>query len=140
MAITRITQLVLDSRGDPVVLPQASRERYSAVLAPLSESVEMISGRLVQELRGSVWQVSYKYNYFSPDMKDRVIAACRKGRRGPIWCDFLPPESGGELLSSRFWVMDYTEPKFYWSRDVRGAPVPFWGGYALKLREVRPSD
>lgn len=140
MAIARMTQLILDSRGNPVVLPEASRERYSAALAPLSEDVEMISGRLVRELRGNVWQIAYEYNYFKQAMKDRVIAVCRKGMREPIWCDFLPPESGGELMSSRFWVMDFEEPKFYWSRDVRGTPTPFWGGFSLTLREVKPND
>lgn len=135
-----MTQLILNSRADPVILPEASRERYSAAPVPLSEDVEMISGRLVRELRGDVWQIAYEYNYFKQAMKDRVIAVCRKGMREPIWCDFLPPESGGALLSSLFWVMSFNEPKFYWSRDVRGTPVPFWGGFSLTLREVKPND
>ena len=46
-----MTQLILNSREDPVILPEASRERYSAAPVPLSEEVEMISGRLVRELR-----------------------------------------------------------------------------------------
>ena len=135
-----MTQLILNSREDPVILPEASRERYSAAPVPLSEEVEMISGRLVRELRGTVWQVAYEYNYFKQAMKDRVLAASRKGRREPIWCDFLPPESEGELLSSRFWVMTFQEPKFYWSRGVNGVSVPYWGGFSLTLREVKPND
>lgn len=141
MAIGRMTQLILDSRGpDPVIMPEASRGRYSAAPAPLSEDVEMVPGRLTKELRGDVWQVAYEYNYFKQKMKDRVIAACRKGMREPIWCDFLPPESSGELLSSLFWVMSFEEPKFQWSHTVGGTPVPFWGGFSLTLREVEPSD
>ena len=94
----------------------------------------------MRELRGTVWQVAYEYNYFKQAMKDRVLAASRKGLREPIWCDFLPPESEGELLSSRFWVMTFQEPKFYWSRGVNGVSVPYWGGFSLTLREVKPND
>ena len=65
-----MTQLILNSREDPVILPEASRERYSAAPVPLSEEVEMISGRLVRELRGSVWNISYQYGYFNESMKD----------------------------------------------------------------------
>lgn len=140
MAIGRMTQLILNSRADPVILPQVSRERYSAAPEALLENKEMISGRMTKELRGDVWRVSYEYDYFKQAMKDRVIAACRKGMREPFWCDFLPPESSGALLSAFFWVMSFNEPKFYWSRDVRGVSTPFWGGFSLTLREVKPND
>lgn len=135
-----MTQLILDTAGDAVVLPECQEQQYTASLVPLSEDVEMVTGRLVRELRGNVWQITYQYGYFRDEMKKRVIAACRKGLGTPIRCSFLPPESDGELLSSIFWVMTFNEPKFFWSRYVNGTPVPMWGDFSLTLREVEPSD
>ena len=135
-----MTQLILDTAGNAVVLPECQKQLYTASFTPLSEDVEMISGRLVREHRGHVWQITYQYGYFTDEMKNRVIKACRKGQIEPIRCDFLPPESDGTLSSSIFWVMTFNDPKFFWSRDVNGTPVPMWGDFSLTLREVKPSD
>ena len=135
-----MTQLILDTGGLNVALPESRHENYFAALTPLSDEVEMISGRLVRELRGEVWQISYQYGYFREAMKNRVLAACRKGRREPINCAFLPPESVGELRQGRFWVLSFDEPKFFWSRPAGGRREPLWGGFALTLREVKPGD
>lgn len=135
-----MTQLILDTSGTPVVLPECQKQQYTAVPVMLSEDVEMISGRLVRELRGHVWQITYQYGYFRDEMKNQVIATCRKGVGTPIRCDFLPPESDGKLLSAIFWVMSFSEPKFFWSRDVNETPVPMWGDFSLTLREVKPHD
>lgn len=135
-----MTQLILDTAGAAVILPECREQLYTAAFVPLSEDVEMISGRLVRELRGHVWQITYQYGYFTDSMKNRVITACRKGLAEPIRCDFLPPESDGTLSSSIFWVMTFNEPKFFWSRNVNGTPVPTWGDFSLTLREVKPSD
>lgn len=135
-----MTQLILDTGGESLILPESRKGGYRAELAPLSEDVEMISGRLVRELRGNVWKIAYEYGYFRDEMKNRVIAVCRKGRRTPIRCSFLPPESDGALQSSLFWVMTFTEPKFFWGRRGQGAAVPLWGDFSLTLREVKPGD
>ncbi len=139
--MSRMTQLILDIEGSAVSLPESRKGGYAAELAPLSVDVEMVTGRVVRELRGEVWKIEYQYGYFTPEMKDRVIAACRKGRREPIKCEFLPPESAGPRLVSRFWVMEFKHPKFFWSRpDSLGRPVPMWGDFSLSLREVKPGD
>ncbi len=135
-----MTQLILDTDGAGLVLPESRKGGYRAELSPLSEDVEMITGRLVKELRGDVWMISYQYGYFPDEMKNRVISVCRKGRSTPIRCSFLPPESAGALDSSLFWVMTFTEPKFFWGRNDRGARVPLWGDFSLTLREVEPRD
>lgn len=135
-----MTQLILDADGAAVVLPESRKGGYTAELTPLSEDVEMITGRLVRELRGNVWVLAYQYGYFKPEMKKRVISACEKGRRQPILCSFLTPESGGELMDSRFFVTEFTYPKFYWSKNAYGTRVPLWGDFSLTLREVRPGD
>ena len=133
-----LTQLILDVDGDNLILPESSKGGYSAQLTPLSEDVEMVTGRLVRELRGNVWVLGYEYGYFKTEMKNRVIAACEKGKRTPITCAFLTPDSDGALSRSRFWVTKFNYPKFAWGKG--NPPVPLWGEFSLTLREVEPSD
>ncbi len=133
-------QLILDTNGYSVVLPESQKDGYKAQFTPLYEDVEMITGRLVRELRGNVWAIGYQYGYFPDAMKRRVIAACEKGKREPIRCAFLKPDSDGELAQSRFWVTKFDYPKFFWSRDGNGRPIPMWGDFSLTLREVKPGD
>lgn len=135
-----LPQLILDTDGTNLILPESRKGGYTAELSPLSEDVEMVTGRLVRELRGNVWIIGYQYGYFPDEMKNRVISVCRKGQRTPITCAFLPPDSDGTLSRSLFWVTKFTYPKFYWSRDDHGKPVPLWGDFSLTLREVEPSD
>ena len=136
-----MTQLILDADGYNLVLPESRKGGYTPVFSPLSVDVEMITGRLVRELRGNVWKIDYQYGYFTEDMKNLVIAACEKGKREPITCGFLPPTSTSALNYSRFWVMDFSYPKFYWSRPKPdGTIIPLWGDFNLSLREVKPGD
>lgn len=136
-----MTQLVLDTAGLCVILPESRKDRYTAELTPLHLDVEMVSGRMVRELRGRVWEISYQYGFFVEEMKNRVIAACRKGCGEPIMCDFLPPESGGELSQGRFLVTSFSPPKFKWSKPrPDGVRVPLWADFSVSLREVKPSD
>lgn len=135
-----MTQLILDVGGENLILPETSKGKYRAYLNPGPEDVEMISRRLVRELHGDIWVAEYQYDYFKTEMKNRVISVCRKGRKQPLVCEILPPESAGERIISRFWVMTFKEPKFYWSKNAYGTRVPLWGDFSLSLREVKPSD
>lgn len=137
-----MTQLILDTEGLAVVLPESTKKRYWAERVPGATEVEMISRRLVKELRGEIWQISYQYEYFSEDLKNRVIQAVRKGQREPITCAFLPPESAGELIYSRFWVESFKYPVYMWGKRLpgNGGIVPLWADFSLVLREVKPSD
>ena len=135
-----MTQLILDVGGENLVMPESRKGGYRAYLDPGFEDVEMSNRRLVRELSGDVWNAEYQYNYFKPVMKSRVIAVCRKGQRHPLICEILPPESDGERIVSRFWVMKFTEPEFYWSKNEYGVLSPLWGKFSLTLREVEPSD
>lgn len=135
-----LTQLILDVDGYNLILPESRKGGYSAQLTPLSEDVEMVTGRLVRELRGDVWVLGYEYGYFKAEMKNRVISACEKGKRTPIRCAFLPPDSDGALSQSLFWVTKFNYPKFFWSKNAYGTRVPLWGEFSLTLREVEPSD
>lgn len=134
-----MTQLILDVGGYAIALPETQRESYVVDEEALSRDLVMIPGNMVKELRGDVWVIEYQYGYFNATDKDRVIAACKKGRREPIICTFLVPD-GNQTLTSTFFVTAYTRPRFYWSRDDKGATVPVWGGFTVSLREVDPHD
>lgn len=141
-----MTQLILDVGGYDLVLPESIKGGYLAERRPLFVDVEMVTGRMVRELRGTVWVVSYQFGFFGEEMKNNLISACEKGKRQPITCGFLPPESSGTLQYSDFFVTDFKRPKFMWSRqqtnDATGvtAPVPMWADFSVSLREVKPSD
>ncbi|MCI9366868.1 MAG: hypothetical protein HFF19_01100 [Oscillospiraceae bacterium] len=138
-----MTQLILDVDGLGVALPESRKGGYQASLDPLSVDVQMISGRMVRELRGSVWNISYQYGYFNESMKDLVIKACEKGKKQPILCSFLVQDGSGTMKQSKFFVTSFTRPKFMWSTQLIGGgetAVALWADYPLGLREVKPSD
>lgn len=135
-----MTQLILDINGPAIALPESIKGGYSAYEEDLSVHLQMIAGNMVAELSGKVWKVSYQYGYFSESQKNKVISSCRKGKREPILCSFLPPDSNS-LIVSNFFVTSLTEPKFQWSTKLSGGgdePVPLWAGFSVELREVRP--
>lgn len=138
-----MTQLILDTAGYAIALPETIKGAYSAYEDDLTVDLTMIPGNMVKEVRGSVWRISYQYGWFNDEDRARVIAACRKGRKEPIICSFLPPESE-EMITSEFFVTSFTEPKFRWSR-ISGVgdlaqTVPVWADFAVELREVDPHD
>lgn len=135
-----MVQLILDTDGTNIELPESKKGGYTAKLTTLAEYIEMISGRMVAELRGNVWEISYQYGYFTDEMKNKVISAVKKGQITPIQCGFLPPDSVAALTYSRFFVKEFTYPKFMWSRNDGGEPIPVWGDFSLTLREVEPHD
>ena len=62
---------------------------YIAELKPLSVDVEMVTGRIVRELRGNVWVLRYQYGYFTDQMRNSVLSACEKGEDRPLHvCSF----------------------------------------------------
>lgn len=136
-----MTQLILDTTGYNVQLPETHKGGYKADTEDLSVEVTMITGRIVKEIRGSVWRVSYQYGYFDDALKNDFIAACEKGRKQPITCGFLPQESTEALKYSDFFVTSFRRPKFMWSKEgAEGTPVPLWGDFYVELREVEPHD
>ena len=127
-----MTQLIIDG----VVLPESIKGGYTATLQPLSVDVEMVTGRVVRELRGNVWVITYQYGFFSDTMKNSEMPAVEKGKRHPNRCGIQTPTSTEALTYSDFLVTDFTYPKFMWSADGK----PLWADFSMELREVRPSD
>lgn len=139
-----MTQLILDTNGYNVQLPESQKKGYMAYREDLGTEVVMVSGRLIKEVRGTVWRVEYQYGYFTDEMKNAVIAACEKGKKQSITCGFLTPNSTGVLTYSKFLVTSFDYPKFMWSRlapgETESVPTPMWGDFSVELREVSPSD
>ena len=130
-----ITQLVLDVDGVNLSLPESRNGGNNVSREMQAVSVEMISGRVVRELRGSVVRVSYQYGYFNDEMKTKFLYACEKGRGTPITCGVLFPDRA-ELSYSKYWVTGIGYPKFMWSREGE----PLWADFRVELQEVEPSD
>ncbi len=130
-----MNQLIIES----IALPESKKGGYRAWRDNLGVEVEMISGRQVREIRGSVWRVAYQYGFFNDADKQRILAALEKGRRQPIDAAFLPPDSN-ELRTGSFFVTALNYPKFMWSRTTNGSPAPMWADLSFELREVKPSD
>ncbi len=139
-----MTQLILDTTGYNMILPESIKGGYVVEEQALSVEVEMITGRIVRQLRGNAWHITYQYGFFDDDTKNKLISVCRKGKEQAITCGFLPPDSSGTLLYSNFLVMAFTYPKFMWSQMLPGengdTARPLWGDFSLELREVRPHD
>ena len=131
-----MTQLVLDVEGITLELPESRRGGYCVTRTPLSEELIMASGRMVRELRGNVYEISYQYGYLEESEKNRFLQVCEKGWRQPILCRFLLPS--GDMGESRFFVTEFTWPKFMWSRGENGIPRGMWGDFRFHLREVDP--
>lgn len=138
-----MNQLILDISENPVVLPESRKNGYQVTSTPLSENVQMISGRTVREYRGSVWNINYQYGYFSTEDMNAVIAACEKGLRHSIDCSFLV-QGEEEHRTSKFIVEKYTRPIFAFARkrleNGETVEVPVWLNFSVSLREVKPHD
>ena len=135
-----MTQLILDTTGANISLPESRKGGYSCYKEDLGEEVQMITGRIVRETRGSVWRIAYQYGYFDDETRKTLMEIVERGRKTPISCSFLPQENDNTLITSNFFVMGFTRPKFMWASTRNGAPKPMWGDFAIELREVQPSD
>ena len=123
-----MTQLILNGG---IALPETSKDKYRCYPSILNQQVEMISGRLVEEVRGTVQMIEYSYDYMGNELMRAVLEVLRSGNSFPA--AYLP-DSGDQLVSSVFFFSSLTQPTFAFSR--RG--VPYWHNFAFTLREVKP--
>lgn len=114
-----------------IVLPQTSRDKYRCYEGNLSVRLEMISGRMVEEIRGRVYYAEYAYDYMGNDLMRRVLAVLRAG--GAFEAAVLPDHQD-TMISSQFICTELSQPTFAFSK--RGQP--YWHNFSFKMREVRP--
>lgn len=124
-----MVQLVIDG----ITLPETSRDKYRCWPQELGTEVEMISGRIVSELRGKVQMIHYEYDYFPAALWRQLAAVLRSGRTFPV--TYLP-DDGDELILSSFRKISLAEPSFAFSRDGEA----LWHGINFTLREANPHD
>ena len=127
-----MTQLIIDG----IAMPEVSKNKYKAEEVPLSQTVEMISGRMVIEERGKVWMSTSAYNYLY-DPEGVLLPALLNKLRGsvPFVATFLP-DNGTEMLTGTFVVTSITSP----SMSFSAGGVPYWTGLSFVLREEEPHD
>jgi len=124
-----LIQLILND----IVLPETGKSKYRCYSSELGEEIDMISGRRVREIRGTVQRIEWSYGWLKLDFGSEVLKVLRSGK--PINVSYLPDDSL-ELQTGEFWAESIDPPKFAFSVDGE----PFWHDLGFKLREVKPHD
>ena len=124
-----MTQLIING----ITLPETDYDRYKCYPSQLSVQSDMISGRRVNEIRGTVQKINYAYDYLTPTMWRQLAAVLRSGNSMTV--QYLP-DDGDSLITSTFLRESLTEPTFAFSKNG----VACWHNIAFTLREVSPHD
>ena len=124
-----MTQLILNGTR----LPQTSNDKYSSRPEQLGEQLEMISGRMVTEIRGAVQVISYSYDKLPDDTYRALLAALRS--QAAIDVVYLPDDSD-TMATGKFICTEFPTPTFAFAKSGKAV----WHNVALKLREVKPHD
>ena len=114
-----------------IYCPEPDFDGYRAYEDTLREQVPMISGRIVEEVRGRVWRVEYTSGRMSDALTRQLLAALRA--KGSKTVAFLP-DNGDELIPSTFLVESLTPPVLAFFDGTE----PVWKGLGFTLREVKP--
>lgn len=120
-------QLIIDG----ITLPEISKNRYSSAPKKLGQSIEMISGRLIQEVRGYVQVIQAQYSYIDKDLWVNLAPVLRSKKSFPV---VYLPDDAAEMKTGTFVVTSLTDPTFSFSADG----VAYWTGLGFTLREVKP--
>lgn len=123
-----MTQLSING----IDLPETQNGKYKCYEQELGESIRMISGRLVTEVRSSVRVIEYFYDYMGNDLMRRLLTALRS--RSDLSVQFLDPLSDS-MQSASFRCTKQPTPQFAFSRDGVG----LWNNIAFTLEEVEGS-
>ena len=111
--------------------PEPDFDGYRAWEDTLREQVTMISGRIVEEVRGKVWRVEYTSGRMSDALTRQLLTALRAKGSKPV--TFLPDDSD-DMKASTFLVESLTPPTLAFFDGTE----PVWTGLAFTLREVKP--
>lgn len=124
-----MVQLIING----IELPETSRDKYSCYPEILGQQIDMISGRRVTEVRGTVQKISYSYDHMGDALMRKVLAVIRSGRSFEV--SYLPDDSD-QMTTSIFLTESYTNPTFAFSKGG----TPYWHNFEFILREVKPHD
>lgn len=114
-----------------IYCPEPDFDGYNAYESILREQVPMISGRLVEEVRGKVWRIDYTSGRIRDSVVQQLLAALRAS--GSKAVTFLPDNSD-DMIPSTFLVESLTPPTLAFFEGSE----PVWTGLSFTLREVKP--
>lgn len=127
-----VSQIILGSPG--IYLPESSHDRFSCWEEPQVVTATMISGRIVQEVRGGkLWWARYEFDSMGTALLRQVLAVLTSG--APFDAAVLPDDRD-ELVSSRFVLDEITHPTYAFSVGGKGV----WHNLSFTIREERPHD
>lgn len=113
-------------------LPETSGDKYSCPENPLVVNVEMISGRMVQEVRGGlVYEPTYEYDYMPAAIWRPVYEILRSGQS---FTAAVLTDKSDELQVGEYLCTELGHPVFAFGRDGVG----YWHNISFTLREVNP--
>lgn len=127
-----MTQMIIGG----IYLPMSSGDRYACWEEELSTTVEMISGRVVRELRNQggrfkVWRARNSFDYLEPGVYQPLLQVLRSGK--PFSAVVLP-DDGSEMVAGTFMATGLTPATF----GFRDGGEAVWRGLAFEIREVQP--
>lgn len=117
-----------------VALPYTSRDKYECYEEEVGSNVEMISGRIVWEVRGHIQKIKYSYDCMGNSLWRRVASFLRSSRAFTV--QYLP-DDGDDPRSGQFICESLTPPKFAFMGDNGEY---YWHDISFTLREVAPHD
>lgn len=120
---------------DGVIVDGIEEGSYTAYEQELGTFERMISGRMIEELRGKVWVVEVSYSDIDIDTLSLLTAAMSTTRTHQV--TFLPSTGSTELVTSSFHMTTLPQPTL--SRWLPGT-TPMWSGYTLHFEEVNSHD
>lgn len=120
-----MTQLIVGG----VELPEAKNGKYKCYEKELGESLRMISGRMVTEVRQAVKVIEYSYDFMGNDLMRALLAALRS--RSDLTARFLDPASDA-MRESVFRCTKQPAPQFAFAKNGAG----LWHDVAFTLEEV----
>jgi hypothetical protein len=124
-----LTQIILNG----TYLPQTSNDKYSSRPEQLGERIEMISGRMVTEIRGVVQVIHYSYDKM-PDATYRALLTALRSQAA-MTVTYLPDDSD-TMATGKFICTEFPTPTFAFAKNGKAV----WHNVAFTLREVKPHD
>ena len=122
-----MTQLIIND----VVLPYVKGGGYACREEKLAKQLTMASGRIVEEVIGTVWVIEYSCQTMQNATYRNLIGSLH----GVLDVEFLP-DNGDERIRGSFICTERPKPKMIFAHH--GEPV--WEIGRLALREVSPHD
>jgi hypothetical protein len=123
-----MTQLIING----TILPLVNHDKYKCYPQDLAEQIEMISGRIVQEVRGTVQIIEWSYDKMTDETYRSLLAALRGGE---MTVTYLPDDSD-TMQTGKFLCTEYPAPAFAFASNGKA----LWHNVSFKLREARPHD